>query len=100
MPELPRTAWFDLPPDWICEIVSPSSAAFDRADKMPLYARAGVSFAWIVDPAVRIIETYALENHRWILLETFRGDEPVRAVPFEAIEFDVGALWATPVPPR
>jgi Uma2 family endonuclease len=96
MPELPRTAWFELPPDWICEIASPSTAAFDRADKMPLYAGAGVRFCWIVDPAVRTLETYMLEGSRWLLVETFRGDASVRAVPFDAIELDLSALWGRP----
>lgn len=93
MPELPSTAWFDVVPDWICEVASPSTAAFDRADKMPVYARAGVGFAWIVEPTVQTLETYASENQRWVLLETFRGDRGVRAAPFDAIELELGVLW-------
>ena len=38
MPELPTAAFFELAPDWICEVLSPSTAAEDRADKMPIYA--------------------------------------------------------------
>jgi Uma2 family endonuclease len=96
MPELPETAWFEMAPDWVCEVASPATAAFDRADKMPLYARAGVLFSWIVEPKVRTLETYALEAGRWMLLETFRGDRAVRAVPFDAIELELGTLWAAP----
>jgi Uma2 family endonuclease len=96
MPELPNTAWFEVIPDWVCEIASPSTAAFDRADKMPLYARAGVAFAWIVDPGVQTLETYALDRARWMLLATFRGSRSVRAAPFDAIELELGALWARP----
>jgi Uma2 family endonuclease len=44
LPELPTTAYFTLPPDWICEILSPSTARLDRADKMPIYAAQGISF--------------------------------------------------------
>src|SRR5438128_1475014 len=80
MPELPKTAWFEIVPDWVCEVASPSTAAFDRADKMPVYARAGVKFAWIVEPSLQTLETYALENNRWVLLETFRGARGVRAI--------------------
>jgi Uma2 family endonuclease len=96
MPELPVTAWFETVPDWVCEVASPATAAFDRADKMPVYARAGVKFAWIVEPTVQTSETYALENQRWVLLETFRGDRGVRAAPFDAIELEVGVLWGQP----
>jgi Uma2 family endonuclease len=100
MPELPKTAWFEIVPDWVCEVASPSTAAFDRADKMPVYARAGVQFAWIVEPSLQTLETYALENQRWVLLETFRGNRSVRAVPFDAIELELGALWAVAPEPR
>ena len=96
MPALPETAWFEVVPDWVCEVASPSTAAFDRADKMPVYARAGVRFAWIVEPSIQTLETYALENGRWVLLATFRGDRTVRAVPFDAIELELGALWSPP----
>jgi Uma2 family endonuclease len=96
MPALPRTAWFELPPDWVCEVASPSTAAFDRASKMPLYAAGGVRFCWIIDPVVRTLETYMLERGRWLLVETFRGDAAVRAAPFDAIELDLGALWSRP----
>jgi Uma2 family endonuclease len=96
MPNLPQTSWFDVVPDWVCEVASPSTAAFDRADKMPVYARAAVRFAWIVDPNIQTLETYALEGQHRVLLETFRGSAGVRAVPFDAIELELGALWAKP----
>jgi hypothetical protein len=38
MPELPDVAAFELAPDWICEVLSPSTEAADRADKLPIYA--------------------------------------------------------------
>src|SRR5207248_4244179 len=48
MPTLPDTAWFELSPDWICEVLSPSTARIDRSKKLRIYAREGVSFAWFV----------------------------------------------------
>lgn len=50
MPELPDEAYTTLAPDWICEVLSPSTAALDRTEKMPIYARTGVSHIWLVDP--------------------------------------------------
>ena len=50
MPELPDAAAFELAPDWICEVLSPSTAASDRAEKMPIYARERVAHVWLVDP--------------------------------------------------
>jgi Uma2 family endonuclease len=95
MPSLPETAWFELAPDWVGEVASPATAALDRADKMPIYARAGVSHLWLIDPKLQLLETYELEGERWLLLETFRGEAKVRAVPFDAIELELGALWAS-----
>jgi Uma2 family endonuclease len=95
MPELPDAAAFELAPDWICEVLSPLTAAKDRADKMPLYAERGVGHAWLVDPLTRTLEVYRREGSRWLLLITHRDDAPARIEPFEAIEFPVAWLWAT-----
>jgi Uma2 family endonuclease len=95
MPELPETAYFTLAPDWICEVLSPSTAAFDRAEKMPIYAREGVRHAWLVDPLARTLEVFALAaEERWVLLGVHRDAARVRAAPFEAIELDLAVLWA------
>ncbi len=95
MPDLPETAFFELVPDWVCEVLSPSTGAFDRADKMPVYARAGVVFAWLVDPMLQTIEAYRLERERWTLLETVKGDRLVALPPFEAKPLDLAPLWRT-----
>lgn len=95
MPELPVTAYFALAPDWICEILSPSTEAFDREEKMPLYAREGVRHAWLLDPIARTLEVYALgPGRRWGPAHTHRESVRVRAQPFEAIELDLTVLWA------
>ena len=94
MPELPETAWFELPPDWVCEILSPSTARTDRAVKMPIYARETVPHLWLVDPDLRTLEVYRLEDDgHWLLIETLKEDDQVRQPPFEAISFPLGVLW-------
>jgi Uma2 family endonuclease len=96
MPELPVTAYFDVVPDWVCEVLSPSTAAEDRADKMPVYADAGVRFAWLIDPLLRTLEAFELESGRWFLRATYRDDALVRAAPFESMELTLDALWSAP----
>jgi Uma2 family endonuclease len=61
MPQIADTAAFELAPDWVCEILSPSNAATDRTAKMPSYARERVGHSWLVDPATRTLEVYRLE---------------------------------------
>jgi Uma2 family endonuclease len=94
MPELPDAAAFELAPDWVCEVLSPSTAAVDRADKLPIYAREGVRHAWLLDPVATTLEVLRLEGEGWRLVATWRGDAVVRAEPFDAIELELAVLWA------
>ncbi|WP_438026803.1 Uma2 family endonuclease [Sorangium sp. So ce233] len=95
MPELPETAYFTLAPDCICEVLSPSTAAFDRDEKMPVYAREGVRHVWLVDPIARTLEVYVLGGDRRLgPAVVHRAAARVRAEPFDAIELDLSALWA------
>jgi Uma2 family endonuclease len=94
MPELPKTAYFALPPDWICEILSPSTEEHDRETKMPIYAAHGVRHAWLIDPIARVLEAYDLDGRRWSAPAFYRGDVRARLAPFEAVELDLSILWA------
>jgi hypothetical protein len=95
MPTLPETAWFELAPNWVCEILSLSTASVDRTIKMPLYAREGVAHLWLVDPNARTLEVYALQDNRhWLLLDALKDDDRVRQPPFDAVDFSLGNLWA------
>ena len=93
LPEFPDTAAFTLAPDWVCEVVSPSTERLDRAKKMPVYAREQVGHLWLLNPLARTLEIYRLGDGRWVLLSTHEGDAQVRAEPFDAIELDLAALW-------
>ncbi len=95
MPRLPmESAFISLAPDWLCEVVSPGTQAFDRKEKMDLYARERVRHAWLVDPLAKLLEVWRLEGDKWLRIATWTGDALVRAEPFEAIELELGALWA------
>lgn len=94
LPTIPDIAYFTLPPDWICEILSPGTARIDRADKMPIYAAQGVPFLWLIDPAPRTLEVFVLRDGHWLLEQVYQQDEAVRAVPFDAIAFPLAGLWA------
>jgi hypothetical protein len=93
MPALPETAFFETVPDWICEVLSPSTAAVDRADKLPIYAAAGVRHAWLADPLLQTLEVLRLEDAAWRLVATYKGNLKVRAEPFDAVELDLALVW-------
>ena len=95
MPSLPDTAWFELAPDWACEVLSPGTARKDRVKKMPIYAAgSGVRHLWLLDPDQRILEVYQNAGGRWLLLGVFEDEDDVAAVPFDAIAINLGGLWA------
>jgi Uma2 family endonuclease len=87
-------AYYDVPPDWVCEVLSSRTERVDRGKKMRIYRREGVGHVWLLSPVHQTLEVYRLENGRWVLLDTFEGDEKVQAEPFEAAPLDLSALWA------
>lgn len=93
MSRLPDTAFFPLAPDWVCEVLSPSTASIDRGKKLGVYARERVSLAWLVDPLARSLEVLRLEGHQWTSLTQHRESDVVRVPPFEDVEIPLGRLW-------
>ena len=95
LPHVPEDlAAFELAPDWICEVLSPSTGTLDRVRKMPVCAHEGVQFAWLLEPIQRTLEVFELQGQLWRTVATWEGDVKVRAVPFDAIELDLNSLWA------
>lgn len=84
MPRLPETAWFEQAPDWICEILSPSTAGKDRAIKLPIFGTTGVPFAWLIDPVAATLEAFEHLEDRWTLVGTWERGATARIPPFEA----------------
>lgn len=93
MPTLPKTAWFEMAPDWVCEVLSPATARTDRVLKLPRYAAAGVAHCWLLDPDARTLEAYANQDGHWLLLGAW-GDKDQAAIdPFAAVPLDLSGLW-------
>lgn len=93
LPKLPETACFETAPDWVCEVISPSTARIDRTDKLAIYATHGVGHCWLVDPDAKTLEVLALTGGKWLLTATFKDADPVSAPPFEVHTFALDVLW-------
>ena len=93
MPEFPGGAYFTLAPDWLCEVLSPSTRRLDLLGKRPLYAREGVGHLWLVDPVDRTLEAFELRDGQWVLIAVAKDDDPVCIRPFHAVTFGLGDLW-------
>lgn len=93
MPELPSTAYFELAPDWICEVLSESTRRMDRVEKMRIYARERIPHVWLVDPLAETVEVFRLDGSAYLLAAMSAGDEAPRLEPFDAIALELTAIW-------
>ena len=93
MPLIPRTAAVKLPPDWVCEVLSPSTARYDRGVKFDIYGTAQVGHIWLVDPLLQRIEVYALAGTTYRLLLEHVGDAPIQSPLFVAEPVDLIDVW-------
>ena len=94
LPQLPSDHRFEVVPDWVCEILSPSTESKDQQIKLPMYARYGVGYAWLIDPLKQTLEAFALEQGNWRQLGTWRREETVAVPPFDALRLALHDLWA------
>lgn len=97
-PGWPENNWFSKAPDWICEIISPSTVGNDKIRKMDIYARFEVSYYWLVDPRDRTLETFMLKSGIWARIGAFIGHDKVKTEPFSELEFDLGSFWTEESP--
>ena len=95
LPRMPEGAAFSVVPDWICEIVSPSSASFDRETKMTKYARLAIPHAWLIDPIERTLESFANDGSAWRAGQTHHGNVTARVAPFEDVPLSLELLWVS-----
>lgn len=93
MPQMQPVAYFQLAPDWVCEVSSPSTAALDRNHKLRVYAREDIPHCWIVDPLAKTLEIFRLAAGVWTLVAEHAGNARVRADPFGAVELELSRWW-------
>jgi len=91
-PDPPDGYPITLIPDFCCEVLSKSTARDDRRIKLPLYARSGVSWVWIVDPVLHLVEVFETLDGRPFLTATASEDETTRLPPFD-LDISFGVFW-------
>ncbi|MBM3609307.1 MAG: Uma2 family endonuclease [Alphaproteobacteria bacterium] len=90
---LPDKAWIEIAPDWICEVISPSTEHYDRGAKRQIYGAADVAYLWLVNPVEQYLEAFQLVAGQWLLQTTVAGADEVKIPPFDAAPFSLGLLW-------
>lgn len=76
-------------PELAIEVLSPSNPAHDRSLKYELYAEAGVTEYWIIDPDERTVEVHVLRGGAFELLGQFGEDETVMSELLDAFSVPV-----------
>ena len=93
LPEYPKTNYFTVAPDWICEVLSASTERRDRTVKTRIYAEQGIPYFWIIDPRQQMLEAFGLREGQWVLFGSWSADDIVSEPPFGAISFSLADLW-------
>ena len=100
VPRLPSAAFLTIVPDWVCEVLSPSTRRIDLGAKRDIYAREGVPNLWLVDPDARSLEAFELRGGYWVLSGRRVENQSVSLPPFDAVSFPLGSLWVDSHRPR
>ena len=93
MPEAPLAAQFTIVPQWVCEVLSPSTRRRDLSLKLPFYQRAGVEHIWFIDPDAHMVQVFEISPEVAKLIAVRSGNERIIAPPFDAVEIDLSNLW-------
>jgi Uma2 family endonuclease len=93
LPALPDAAFIEVVPDWVCEVLSPSTRVVDLTSKRERYSAHSVGHLWLIDPETRILEVFELVDRTWSLRMTAKDADQVTAPPFDAVTLDLAALW-------
>jgi Uma2 family endonuclease len=77
-------------PDWVAEVLSPSTASHDQFIKLSVYERAGVPEVWLIHPTDRTFTICRLEAGRYTrsTVLQLKGQTPINAVPGVSIDWD------------
>lgn len=91
-PAIPE-GYFEIAPDWVCEVLSPSTRSLDRGRKKEIYGEEGVKHLWLIDPYKRLFEAYENRNGAWVEIMALEAAGAVDAPPFQAAPFELSDLW-------
>jgi Uma2 family endonuclease len=97
LPALPPDAPIRVVPDWVCEVLSPSTRRYNMLVKSPYYARVGVAWMWLVDNEAMVVTAHKLHEGQWLEVGVYSEETDARIAPFADVAVDVASWW--PVAP-
>ena len=94
LPRAPAATQISLAPDWVCEVLSKGTEAFDRGPKRRSYARAQIPHLWYVQPESKLIEVFRKQGDFYASIADGLFTERIALEPFEASPLELGELGA------
>jgi len=85
--------WIAGAPDLVVEVLSPSTAAYDRATKLPIYAEAGVPEVWLIDSYAKTVELLKLQGKKYLVDSTLAGEQVLTSTQFPGWELPLSQLF-------
>lgn len=83
----------ELMPEWVAEVLSPSTSAFDRGHKSGAYGAMGISWLWLLDPDRLTVEVFENVRGQMLLQSTWNQDKEIVTEPFAATSIPVRSLF-------
>lgn len=96
VPERPRGRPVRMAPNWVCEILSPSTASRDLGHKLQTYHLARVGHYWVVEPFNQTITVYGWHEAGYVVIRIAGARELARLEPFDAVALDLGDIFEGP----
>jgi Uma2 family endonuclease len=91
--DYPKRNYFEVRPDWICEVLPGSTEKRDRILKMRIYGEAGVPHMWLIDPRLQILEAFENKGGLWTKIGDWNSDDRANIPPFHPVILLLADLW-------
>jgi Uma2 family endonuclease len=88
-----KEGYIEGSPDLVVEVLSPSTAAHDRATKLGIYAAAGVTEFWLVDAQARTVEVLKLQAKKYFVEAVLAGDQVLTSSLFPGWQLSLRDLF-------
>jgi Uma2 family endonuclease len=85
--------WIAGAPDLVAEVSSPSTSAYDRASKLPLYAESSVPEFWLIDSQAKTVEVLKLQGKKYLVDATLAGEQVLTSSLFPGWQLPLRDLF-------
>jgi Uma2 family endonuclease len=92
---LPDDAPIRVVPDWVGEILSPSTRRHDLLVKKPYYAKVGVAHHWLIDREAQTVTASRLQSGFWVEIGVYGDEQNARIEPFGDVAPDIRSWWSS-----